>query len=434
MNRTTPYVLLAIVLLTAAVYGHDYVPGEPQSQPILLRGGDLYTVANGVMSATDLLFDKGRIVQIGKNLTPPDNCRVIDVSGKRVYPGMIDGCTTLGLIEIGEVRATNDQAEVGQTTPEVAAWVAYNPDSEILPSVRANGITTALVVPDGSLIRGRSSLMNLDGWTREDAAEKSVVAVHMSWPRTRIITAWWMQQSAEEQQKQIDEDRRALKQVFDDARAYATAKAVNPALDIDERWEAMLPLFSREMPLVIHADDAAQIEEAVAFGQRENLRIILAGAREAYLQLDLLKKYDIPIILTSTYRTPMREDDDYDTPYALAGMLEKAGIRFCIASFSYTGSRNLPFQAGMAHAFGLSLEGALRSVTLSPAEILGVAEDLGSLEVGKKATLIVSEGDVLDHIGHNVTMEFIGGAAVDLNNKQKELYEKYQQKHYQPGK
>jgi imidazolonepropionase-like amidohydrolase len=434
MNKLTTLVLAVTLCLTVSASGYDYVPGEPQSRPILLRGGDLYTVANGVLPATDLLFDNGRITGIGPDLTPPDNCRVIDVTGKRVYPGMIDGATTLGLIEIDEVRATDDRSEVGRITPEVAAWVAYNPDSELLPAVRANGVTTALVVPNGSLVRGRSSLMNLDGWTREDAAEKSIVAVHLSWPRSRIITAWWMEQSVEEQQKQIDENRRALQQVFVDARAYAVAHKANPAIDIDLRWEAMLPLFSKELPLVIHADDATQIEDAVMFGQREDIPIILAGAREAYRMLDLLKKYDIPIILTSTYRTPMREDDDYNTPYSLAGTLEKAGIRFCIASFGNTGCRNLPFQAGMAHAFGLSLEGALRSVTLSPAEILGVADDLGSLEIGKKATLVVSDGDMLDHIGHNVTMEFIEGAAVDLNSKHKELFEKYKQKHYSPDK
>ena len=434
MNKHSLLSLLLTMCLAISALGYDYVPGEPQSQPILLRGGDLYTVANGTMPGTDLLFENGRITQIGKNLTPPESCQVIDVTGKHVYPGMIDAATTLGLIEIGAVRATNDQAEVGRTTPEIAAWIAYNPDSELLPTIRANGITTALVVPNGSLIRGRSSLMNLDGWTREDAVEKSIVALHLSWPRSRIITAWWMQQSAEEQRKQNEENRRALQQVFDDARAYALARKADPNIAIDLRWDAMAPLFDKTMPLVIDADNATQIEDAIAFGQREGLRIILAGAREANLQLDLITKHGIPIILSSTYRTPLREDDDYDASYSLAGKLEKAGVKFCIASHSATGARNLPFQAGMAHAFGLSLEGALRSVTLAPAEILGVAEDLGSLEIGKKATVFVSDGDVLDHIGHNVIMMFIGGAAVDLNSKHKELYEKYQQKHYAPGK
>lgn len=431
MNKL--FIFFLVVLTAGSALGHDYVPGEPQSQPILLKGGDLNTIASGVLEQTDLLFENGRITQIGKDLTPPENTRVIDVTGKQVYPGLIDAATVLGLTEIGAVRATNDMTEVGRATPEVAAHTAFNCDSELLPTVRANGVTTALVIPGGNLLRGRSSLMNLDCWTKEDGAEKLIVGMHLSWPRTRIITAWWMQQTPEEQRKNNEQNKQKMFELFDQARAYYQGKLADPDIERDIRWEAMLPLFAGEMPLIVAANSYDQIEQAVAFAQREGFRLILLGAREAHLQTDLLRKHDIPVILSRTYLTPMHEDDDYDMAYKNAGRLEKAGVRFCIATHSGTNSRNLPFQAGMAHAFGLSQEAAIRSITLAPAEILGVGDDVGSLEIGKKATLIVSDGDVMDHLTHNVTMMFIEGASVDLNSKHKELYEKYQQKHWSPS-
>lgn len=432
MNKLRILVLI-LALVSVSALAHEYVPGEPQSQPILLRGGDLYTISGDVLFETDLLFENGVVTQIGKNLTPPENTRVIEVAGKRVYPGLIDAWTVLGLVEITAIRASDDRTEVGRATPEVSAHIAFNCDSELLPTVRANGVSTALVVPGGNLLCGRSSLMNLDCWTWEDGAEKLDVGMHLSWPRSRIITAWWMDQTPEEQRKNNEKNKQSMFELFSDARAYWQAKQADPSIERDLRWEAMMPLFTSEMPLIVEANSYEQIEEAIAFAQRENFRLILAGAREAWRLTDLIKKHDIPIIFSPTYRTPMREDDDYDMAYKTAGLLEKAGIRFCIASFSGTNSRNLPFQAGMAHAFGLSAENAIRAITLAPAEILGVDNALGSLEIGKKATLIVSEGDVMDHLSHGVTMMFIGGAEVDLSSKHTELYEKYQQKHWTPS-
>jgi imidazolonepropionase-like amidohydrolase len=425
------------VLLLACVFvivgamlsaAHDYVPGQPQTQPVLLKGGDLYTVADGVLSATDLLFENGRITRIAPDLTPPDNALVIDVTGQRVYPGLIDAFTGLGLIEIGEVRATNDLDEVGSITPEVAAHTAYNTDSEVLPTVRAEGITTALVVPGGSLICGRSSLMNLDGWTKEDAAEKPIVALHIVWPRQRVLDVWWMTKTPKQQKEANRKRREELTDAFEKAQAYRTARLADPSTPLDTRWEAMMPVFDQSIPVVVHADSRRQIEQAAAFGERFSLRLILAEGHEAYRALDILRDYDIPVIVRPLHSMPMREDDDYDITFKLPALLRDSGITFCIASYGKTSSRNLSLQAGQSVAFGLSRENALRAITLSPAELLGVADDLGSLEVGKKATLFVSDGDVLNFGGHHVMRMFIEGRAVDLNSRHKELYEKYRQR------
>ncbi|MFQ5499518.1 MAG: amidohydrolase family protein [Candidatus Zixiibacteriota bacterium] len=428
LTRTIGMLAIGFLLTTQPCRAHDYIPGADQSIPILLTNGDLYTVTSGMLPKTDLLFENGRITKIGADLTPPDNARVIDVSGKNVYPGLIAPNTTLGLTEIGAVRATNDVAEVGRLNPDVQSFVAYNPDSEILPTVRANGITTALVVPGGSLLRGRSCLMNLDSWTREDAVELSPAGIHVSWPRLSIITAWWMEKSAKEQKKENEKNAKAIFDAFDKAKSYYTLKKADPNIEIDSRWEAMLPLFSGELSLFVHAGDLRQIEQAVHFCKDNGIRMVLVGGAESWKVADLLKEYDIPVILSATQRMPSRADDEYDIPYRLPGLLANVGVRFCLSRGGSWNARNLPFQAGQAVAFGLTKEQALRSITLSTAEILGVEANLGSLDIGKKATLFVSDGDVMDHITHKVTLMFIEGREVDLDSKQKELYRKYQTK------
>ncbi|MFH1373522.1 MAG: amidohydrolase family protein [bacterium] len=427
------FLIFTAVLLSAVAVAHDYVPGEKQQNPVILRGGDLYTISDGVKQQTDLLFEKGRITQIGRDLTPPKDAQVIDVTGKHVYPGLIAAQTSIGLIEIGEVRATNDRSEIGLVNPDVQTHVAYNPDSEIIPSVRANGITTALIVPGGRLITGRSSLINLDGWTVEDAAEKLNVGLHLVWPRTRVITAWWMEQSAEEQKKEMTENRRRLHQVFDDALTYYLARQADPTLETDSRWEAMVPVLAGDMPVFVTANDYQQVEQAVSFTHEKGLRMILVGGTDAWMLTDLLKEHNIPVILKRTQSLPAHSDDGYDLSYRAPALLAEAGVKFCLSSAgangaSATGARNLPLQAGQAVAFGLPHQEALRAITLSTAEILGVAADLGSLEVGKKATLIVAEGDILDPLTHRVVLEFIEGRQVDLDNRHRELYRKYQQK------
>lgn len=430
-NRFLFRLTLATLIFTVAVlsvHAHDYVPGKRQETPILLRGGDLYTVSGGVLEGTDLLFENGRIAQIGKNISPPAGTETIDVSGKHVYPGLIAPNTTIGLTEIGAVDATKDISERGRNNANVQSHIAYNPDSEIIPVTRSNGITTALIVPGGSLIRGRSSLINLDGWTKEDAMEKMNLALHISWPRMSVSNAWWMEKSAEDQKKDNAENLEAVYKLFDQAKAYYTAKKADPTMDIDAKWEAMLPIFDKELPVFVGASDVRQIEMSIAFAKKQGIRIVIVGGREAWKVSDLLIENDIPVILSRTQASPMRRHYAYDFAYTLPKRLTDAGIKFCLSYGSASNVRNLPFQAGQAVAYGLSKEDALRSITLSTAEILGVDKEIGSLEVGKKATLIVSDGDIMDFLTNNVILEFIEGRKVDLDDKHKELYRKYREK------
>lgn len=417
--------ILLLLSLTGLVLAHDYAPGPRQTAPILLKGGNLYTISDGVKTGYDLLMIGGRIVEIAKDIIPPDNTEVIDVTGQSIYPGLIAPGTNLGLVEIGAVRATIDASEVGRVNPDVQSHMAYNPDSEIIPTVRSNGIAYAEIVPSGSLVRGRSCLLNLDAWTKEDAAEKLLVALHISWPAAGISHGWWEKRTPEEQKKQNAKNRHQLKQVFDDARAYAIAKKADPGVDIDSRWEAMMPVLSGELPVFIHANDYRQIEQAVAFCQERGLRMVLMGGEEAWKVTDLLTANKIPVIYARSHGLPMRSDDDYDQAFKIPAQLAEAGVKFCFGSEGSWSVRNLPFDAGQAVAFGLDKDVALRAMTLTAAEILGDAENIGSLEVGKKATVVVSDGDIMDHLTHNVTRMFIEGRVVNLDNKHKELYRKY---------
>ena len=423
--------LFVMFLLCAGLMAHDYLPGKKQEKAILLKGGDLYTVSDGILKETDLIFENGRITQIGKNLTPPEKAEIIDVTGQRVYPGLIAPYCNIGLIEIGAVRATNDRREIGRVNPDVQAHVAYNPDSEIIPSVRANGITTALIVPQGSLVAGRSSLLNLDGWTIEDAAEKLNVGLHINWPRASVAKGWWEERSAEEQKKDMTENRQELFSLFDNARSYWLARKADPGIKKDSRWEAMIPVFEKQMPVYIDANDYRQIDEAVNFCKEQDIAMVLVGGADAWQALDLLKENDIPVIAAWTQALPSRQDEAHDQAYRLPAILAEAGIRFCLAKAGGAWTRNLPFQAGHAVGYGLSPDAALRALTLSSAEIFGVDKEIGSLEIGKKATLVVSDGDILDIPTNKIRLEFIEGRRVDLNNKHEELYNKYRQKHFE---
>lgn len=421
-------VLVTLALVAGPASAHIAVPAPQQSRPVLLKGGDLHTVSDGVLPATDLLFDDGRIVRIGKNLEAPAGAEIVDVSGKRVYPGLVACLTTLGLTEIGAVRATNDLTERGDVTPEVITYEAFNPDSELIPTVRSHGITTAQIIPIGSLVRGRSFITHLDGWTREDSAVKMLDGLHLNWPSVAVIDAWWMRQTPEEQKKRMAENRKRLREVFDHASAYSASKRAGRDIPIDLRWEAMLPLFDRSMPLYVSANDYRQIVEAVRFAAEYDLRLVIVGGRESDRAARLLRENQVPVIISSVLAHPMRADDPYDRAYRLAAALHAGGVKFAIADEGSWETRNLPFQAAQAAAFGLPKEEALRAITLSPAEILGISDREGSLGVGKDATLFVSDGDVMDFDGQAVSHMWIQGRPVDLDNKHKQLYRKYLQK------
>jgi imidazolonepropionase-like amidohydrolase len=398
--------------------------------PKLLRGGDLYTVSHGVLGETDLLIEGGKIAAIGRDLEAPAGCDIVDVRGRRVYPGLIAPFTTLGLIEIGAVRATDDRNEVGEVTPEVSAHVAYAPDSDLLPTVRSHGVTTVQVVPTGSGIAGRSFLTHLAGWTKEDAGIVFDEGLIVTWPSVAIRTGWWVETGPEEQKKRISENRERILDSFQTARAYHHARKAGLNVEYDPRWEAMRPVFEGDLPVYVRADDERQIVEAVVFAERFGLDVVLVGGAEADRVAELLAERDVPVLLGSTTSLPTRPDDPYDARFTLPAELERAGVRFALGHLTWGAwdIRNLPFQAGQAIAFGLDPDRALRAVTLSTAEILGIDEHQGSLDVGKDATLFVSAGDVLDVLGQNVERMWIEGREVTLDDRHKRLYREYREK------
>jgi imidazolonepropionase-like amidohydrolase len=434
--------VLAFLALMQSVYAADQVPGEPQRQPILLVGGDVYTVSGDVIPKGQVLFDEGRIVAVGKDLPAPSNVKRVDVAGKRVYPGLFAAGNDLGLAEVRSVRGTIDAAEAGDINPNARAEVAVNPDSELIPVARANGVLLNLTVPEGTFVAGSSAVIQLDGWTWQDMTVKAPVAVHVTWPRMGRQRPRRFVQQDEEQARPEDEQLRALDQAFADARAYLAAQKASAAKGEaadqsghkpgrDARWEAMAPLLEGKVPLAVAADDVRQIRAAVALANREKVKLVIFGGYDAPLCADLLKKYDVPVIVNGIFRLPMRPDAPYDEPFTVPERLRQAGVRYCITmSHRFGGSdvRNLPYHAATAAAHGLPQEEALKAITLYPAQILGVAHRVGSLEPGKDATLIVTSGDVLE-TPTQVEMAFVQGRPVDLSSKHTQLWQKYREKY-----
>ena len=425
-----------ILIIINTTICSDQIPGIQQDKSILLQGGTLYTVSNGILEDTDLLFESGIIKKIGKNIQLNDiNIdSIIDVSGLNIYPGLISSISTLGLQEIGAVRATRDYAEVGEINPNVRANVSYNPDSELIPISRSNGILLALSVPRSGIISGQSSLMMLDGWTWEDATLKHPVGIHLFWPRMGIKTGYKNKISKKEQKIQQLRSIQKIDDLFNLVRAYKESKNQDDLLQkIDLKLESMLPVINKEIPIFIHANEARQIESAIRWSVHQNINMVLVGAKDSWRVTSILKKYDIPVIYTQVMSNPMRRFEDYDQTFKTPLILYNENIKFCISnsesSFQTPHIRNLPYHAAKSISYGLPEDIGLRSITLSAAEILGVDDKIGSLEIGKQATLFITDGDIMD-IRTNVLQAYIQGKTIDMNDRHKMLFEKYKKKYW----
>ncbi|GAB5405627.1 MAG: amidohydrolase [Aureliella sp.] len=404
---------VAFLALATPLFGSDQIPGAKQTKAIALVGGTIHTVSGKPIVGGTVLFEDGKITAVGADVGIPDDAQVISVEDKHVYPSLIESMSDIGLVEINAVRASVDNTEIGSVNPNVRAVAAFNPDSEIIPVNRANGVLLAVTAPSGRFIAGRSSLMMMDGWTWEDMALKQDVGMHIRWPSN-------------------EDDIEELAQLLSQTRRYHAARKANPdAQPVDLKLEALGLLTTGKLPAVVYATSMNDITSAVAFAQREELRLIISGGYDAPEVAPLLKKAGIPVLVTAVYRTPSRRHREYDEGYTLPARLEEAGIAYCISAggrFGASGVRNLPYNAATAAAYGLTPEQALRAITLSPAEILGVGDRVGSIDVGKDATLFVADGDILETPTH-VEQAFIQGRKVDLDNKHKQLYRKYSAKY-----
>ena len=426
-----------IFIIVSYLLSSDQIPAPNQKHPILIQGGTIHTISHGILENADILFVDGKITSVGHNLDIPTEAEIIDASGQHVFPGLISAGSTLGLQEIGAVRATRDYAEVGDVNPNVRANVSYNPDSELIPITRSNGILLALSVHRSGLVSGTSSLMMLDGWTWEDATLKHPVGLHLFWPSMNIPKP---KPGKQKEKKDKDSRLKSMQKIDDliyEARAYIQLKE-NSSLSFkhDLRLEGMLPVLTGDIPVFVHANEVRQIEAAVYWAERQSVKMVLVGGKDSWRVTQLLKDREIPVIYTQTHSTPMRRFEQYDQAFITPSQLYAAGIKFCISNsespFQTPHIRNLPYHAAKAASYGLSWKEALRSITLSPAEILGVEDQVGSLEAGKDATLFIADGDILD-VRTQVNMAFIFGRRVDLSDRHKTLYSKYRNKYKQKG-
>ncbi len=435
MNRTNLLlIVVSIGALSAALTAQDLTPkAAPQSRPVVVRGATVHPVS-GPARVGSVRFAAGRLTHVGDvPATPGDD--VVDAPGLHVYPGFVSSWTQLGLNEIGSIRATQDMDETGAVTPEASATTAVNPDSWLFPVTRKNGVLTALVAPTDGAVPGRAGVVRMDGWTTDDIALRADAGLVVTWPRMRSGGGRFG--GGPPEGDPADDLRRALALIddlFRDAETYFAARMIDPTRAYDVRLESLracvMPADAKaRRPVFVLADDHDQIQSAVAWGARRGLKIVIVGGTEADLCAELLKRHDVPVILNGIFRMPKRADAAYDEAFTRPKRLQDLGVRWCLASGEETPhERNLPYAAGLAVAYGLAPELALRAVTLSAAEILGVAAETGSLDVGKEATLFLSDGDPLK-VPTKITRAWIGGREVHLTDKQEALFEKYRRKY-----
>lgn len=416
--------ILSLTLIFLAIIPTTYgqkSPQQTQEESIVLKGGTLHIGNGEVIKNGNILFEEGKIQYIGTQTQDAD--RIIDVSGQHIYPGIIAPNTDIGLVEIEAVRATRDFREVGEYNPHLRALIAYNTDSRIIPTIRSNGILLAEITPRGGIISGQSSVVQLDAWNWEDAKIQDTTGVHLNWPSIYSYDSKSRRLKASED---YEKDVQQIEEYFELAMAYGK---INQPEKTNLRFKALNGMLRDNQPVFVHADSKKALLDAIDWSTRLNVRMVLVGAEEAWKIASILKEKEIPVIIASTQRLPRNSDTKIEQPYRNPMLLEEAGVTWC---FSHNGSwdqRNLPFQAGQAVGMGLDEEKAIQALTLSTANILGIDHQYGSLETGKSATLVISDGNILDPKSSIILQAFIDGREVDLDNKQKQLYRKFGEKH-----
>ncbi|MFP5245893.1 MAG: amidohydrolase family protein [Thermoanaerobaculia bacterium] len=421
---------LALTLLFAsAVFAQSTIPNNPGVKgTVVIRNATIVPVTSAPIANGTIVFANGVITAIGANVTIPANATVIDGTGLSVYPGMIDSGSNVGLIEIDTLAGSVDTTELGDMNPNAQAAVAVNPHSELVPVTRVNGVTHVVSTPEGGIISGQSALIQLAGWTPQEMVVKAPAAMHIRFPRLRsapLVDVPQDEEAEKERQKGYTRELDRLRDLFRDAQAYAKAAKANARrFDRDLLLEALVPVVERRVPVVLYANQARDIRAALAFADEFQLEVILSGAQDASRVVADLKSRNIPVILGPILTLPQREDDPYDLLFTNAKVLHDNGVRFAIQTSDAHNTRNLPYHAATCAAFGLPKEEALKAVTIYPAQIWGVADRLGSLEVGKQASLIVTDGDPLE-LRTNVKRVFIAGEEIARDSRHTLLYEKF---------
>ena len=412
----------------------------PTSSTYALTHAKIFTLAGAPIEDGTLVIRDGKIAAVGANVEVPAGAEVIDVKGLQVYPGLFDPITQMGLSEIPAVSATVDTTETGEFNPDVVAATAILPSSEHIPVTRAAGITEVLAVPDSGgfdsrggegVIGGQASAINLAGWTINDMLIKKSVAMVIVWPEIAtesfdFATFSRKEKPFSEAKQEYDKKVNELADYLDGARHYAQAMGHGGPADYqrDLKLEALAPVVRGQLPVLVFADRARDIRNAIEFCDKQKLKMILAGGMEAYKEKDLLRSKGIPVVLRPTLTAPMNEDDPYDRLLTQPAELAAAGVKIAFGSFDNSFARRLGQQAANAVAYGLPYDEALKAVTIYPAEIFGLGDQVGTLETGKVANVIVTNGDPLE-LTTDVKYLFIKGQRTSLDNKHLRLYEKY---------
>ncbi len=396
-----------------------------------LTNATVHTVTNGTIENATVLIKDGKISGVGENLTYGEDFETIDASGKHIYPGMIDSGTRLGLSEVGSVSLTQDYNEVGEVIPHMEVLTAVNPNSALIPVTRVSGVTTVLTSPAGGLFPGTAALINLHGYTPQQmhaGFSSPVMNFPSSGKRGR-----WDRRSDEEIKKASEKAMKDLDDIWQKVEQYhridsaRTAGSTDVELGYYPEMKALLPVYRGEKPLLIQVDRANDIKQAIEWVQKKEIKAIFTGVEEGYRVADEIAKANIPVIVGPTLNTPSKDYDRYDKPYANPGILKKAGVKVALSTRETENVRNLPYNAGFAAAYGMSKEDALKAITIVPAELFNVADQLGSIEVGKQATLFISTGDPFE-TATNVEQVFIKGWKIPMVSRHTELYEEFLQR------
>jgi imidazolonepropionase-like amidohydrolase len=412
--------LLALLPIVAmAQIDGEFV--KPRTGKFLLKNATVVTVTKGTLSNTSVLLENGKISQIGANITAAD-AEVIDCTGMFIYPGMIDGGTRLGLVEVSSVPETVDYAEIGNVTPNMQALTTVNPNSEAIGVTRVSGVTTVLTVPTGGLFPGTAALINLNGYT-PDQMYGGFKAVAMSFPSSGR-RGRFDRRSEEDIKKDAEKAMKEANDIWDNAKSYLELKKSGAELSYYPEMEQLSKVISGELPLLIEVNAASDIQNAIKWIQDKNVKVIFTGVAEGWRVADEIAKAGIPVVTGPVQELPTRQSDRYDAAYSNAGKMAKAGVKVALRTDEEENVRNLPFHAAFAAAYGLGKEEALKAVTINPAEIFGIADQYGSVEAGKRANLIISTGDPFE-TRSQIMHVFIDGYRIPMSNRHIRLYQEF---------
>ena len=436
-------IILLNVLFLNLIFSQQ-TPAPTQDKSVLIFGGITHVGDGQIINNSVIGFTDGKIDLIASseenwtdkllNMFSDSNNKkydtIIDASNQHIYPGIIALNSNLGLVEVDAVRASVDDDEAGTYLPEIRSIIAYNAESKAVESMRPNGVLVAQVAPNGGVISGSSSVVQLDAWNWEDAVIKYDQGLHINWPSPYTFGRWWLGEDRglkanNNYNKQVND----LKEFFDKSKANMN---LDKSMNLKSR--AMKAIFEGESTVYLYADDEKEIVDGVLFFKNFDIKkIVIVGASEAKNQLDFIKENNIPVVVKQPYRFPQSVDSDPRETFMLAKKMIDKGILVSIdpsgAPQSRVSIRNLPFYAGSFSSYGIDKEVALSMITLNPAKMLGIDNEFGTLEIGKSATLFISKGDALDIISNNVTHAFISGRNISLETHQTRLWRRYSNKY-----